>query len=156
HCDHNPPLTPPRRGADRTRTNADSQRAAGILPALLLSDRSSGRMPAALCSPWKARFRFFECIWTMLLRGEIVARASRPCVSVFTTEQKLTGGTPVPLTNGSWRAPASRGLRMTLGPGGSAIFLMAFLHAVLAQAQPVPKITSISPEWVQRGTNSTV
>ena len=37
-----------------------------------------------------------------------------------------------------------------------AIFLLACLHAAFADAQPVPKITSISPEWVQRGTTATV
>ena len=35
-------------------------------------------------------------------------------------------------------------------------FLVVFFHAVFAHAQSVPKITSISPDWVQRGTSSTV
>ena len=34
--------------------------------------------------------------------------------------------------------------------------LVGFLAIVSATAQPVPKITSISPDWVQRGTSSTV
>jgi len=33
---------------------------------------------------------------------------------------------------------------------------MAFLHIVFAHSQPVPKITSVSPAWVQRGTSSTI
>jgi len=37
-----------------------------------------------------------------------------------------------------------------------SVFLAAFLHAVFAHSQPIPKITSISPDWVQRGTSSTV
>ena len=35
-------------------------------------------------------------------------------------------------------------------------FLVAFFHAVFVHSQSVPRITSISPDWVQRGTSSTV
>src|SRR5437660_12429954 len=35
----------------------------------------------------------------------------------------------------------------------SALWLVLFF-ALAASAQPVPKITSISPEWIQRGTTN--
>src|SRR5213593_836090 len=45
----------------------DSHRegAAGILPAVLFSGRSAGKMPAALWGSWRASFRFFACIGTL-------------------------------------------------------------------------------------------
>src|SRR5262245_20010423 len=104
--DHNPPLTPPRRGAVR----------AGQFP----SWEGSGVGWSAPGS-WKALIRLRARIGIMNLCGEIVARASRPCVSIFTTEQKLTGGTPVPLTSGSGRA---RDSRIALGTGESAVRIL--------------------------------
>jgi len=60
HEDHEPTLTPPRRGTDRTRRNAGSQGAAGILPAVPFPDCSAGKMPAALCGSWKTGSMPFE------------------------------------------------------------------------------------------------
>src|SRR5438128_11711819 len=39
--------------------------AVGAEPAVLFSDLSAGKMPAAPWGLWKALFRFFECIGTM-------------------------------------------------------------------------------------------
>jgi hypothetical protein len=59
---------------------------------------------------WKALFRFCACMGTMNQAGEIVARASRPCDSC----DQHTGETPVPLPDGSWKAPTN--LKPCIGP----------------------------------------
>ena len=55
-------------------------------------------------------FVFSACIGTMNQAGEIVARASRPCDSW----DQHTGETPVPLPDGSWKAPTN--LKPCIGP----------------------------------------
>src|SRR5262245_40114774 len=55
------------------------------------------------------------------------------------------------------RRPGNGGLKGTSkGPAYRLAFLMGLCPALLINAQPVPKITSVSPEWVQRGTTAIV
>src|SRR5438034_884307 len=53
------------------------------------------------------------------------------------------------------RSGLSVASRSTLhAPRSTVLFSALLLSAFGASAQPVPKITSISPEWIQRGTTN--
>src|SRR5213593_1469428 len=83
----------------------DSHRegAAGILPAVLFSGRSAGKMPAALWGSWRAHFRFSECMGTMNRANGAPNSCSARC---------RRGGCRTPCRtgvrrSGSWKAPTS-------------------------------------------------
>ena len=61
------------------RMRLHHQGAAGILPAVLSSDRSAGKMPAAHWGSWKAPLSFFRMHWDHEPRTSRTVPATRCC-----------------------------------------------------------------------------